>query len=275
MLAGPSNADNDDKLQSEGSPVPSAAPTIISDEIMSVARSISGAAALDDPNSPQFRAVGWLSTFDQVDPEGFGLPFVQRYVLTTLFFSTNGENWLDKEDWLNPKLSECDWTSGIFCEKDVTNHFIVTKIDLTRNGLSGSLPEELGRLEELISLRFPKNSVAGTIPSSIYELRSLEVLDMGFNLLNGQLPQNVGNAIELSGLVLNDNDLSGVLPPSLWSLSLLRVLDMSSNQLSGTITDNVNNLVKLVTLDLRNNLFSGEFPRDVEKMEKLDFLLLE
>jgi hypothetical protein len=273
VLSGSSNADADDTLPSKGSPVPSSAPTFVTDEIMSVARSISGAGALDDPNSPQFRAVAWLSTFDQVDPEGYGLPFVQRYILVTLFFSTNGENWLGAENWLNPKLNEYDWNSGIFCKVDVTNRLIVDSIDLTtRNNLSGSLPDELGRLSVL---RFPKNGVAGTIPSSIYELRKLTSLDMGFNKLNGQLPENAGNATELTRLVLTDNELSGVLPSSLWKLSLLRLLDLSSNKLSGTITNNVNNLDKLVTLDLRNNAFSGEFPRDVENMEKLDFLLFE
>ena len=254
---------------------PSSAPTFVLDEILKVAVEVSGLDALTAPNSPQFRAVGWLSTNDEVDHEGYGIPFIQRYTLVAFFFATNGEDWVEAERWLDPKIHECEWSLGISCFTDITKRLVVNGIDLTRNGLTGFLPKELGLLGQLKFLRLPKNSVAGTMPQSFSDLRKLSSLDVGSNKIHGQLPLEIGKATELATLVVSDNELSGMLPTSLWNLPRLKILDLSSNQLSGTIADSVHQLEKLATLDLRRNLFSGWLPRNLVGLENLDYVLLE
>lgn len=254
---------------------PSSSPTFITSSILDAAIAVSGEDALKDPNSPQFRAVGWLSTFDQVDHEGYGLPFIERYVLATFFFATKGENWLQTENWLSPTLHVCEWSTGISCYTDITKNLVVNGIDLTRNGLTGFLPDELGLLNELTFLRIPKNTIAGTVPQALCGLRKLSSLDLSSNEINGFLPSDLGNVTELDALDLSGNKLTGSLPSSFWDLPLLRILDLSSNQLTGKITERVNQLEALVSLNLRSNLFTGNFPRELYGMQKLDFLFLE
>jgi hypothetical protein len=90
----------------ESTLTPSTSPTFVSDDILSVAAAVSGWEVFSDTDSPQFRAVSWLSTFDEVDHEDYGGSFLQRYVLVSFFYSTNGEEWLDQGEWLNPRLHE-------------------------------------------------------------------------------------------------------------------------------------------------------------------------
>lgn len=254
---------------------PSSSPTFITSSILDSAIVVSGEDALKDPNSPQYRAVAWLSTFDQVDHEGYDTPFIQRYVLVTFFFATRGENWLQTEKWLSPTLHECEWSTGISCFTDITKNLVVNGIDLTRNGLTGFLPDEIGLLNELTFLRIPKNTVAGTMPQALCQLFKLSSLNLGSNEINGFLPSDLGNVTELDTLDVSGNKLTGSLPSSLWDLPLLRILDLSSNQLTGKISDRVNQLGTLVSLNLRSNLFTGNFPREVYGMQKLDFLFLD
>jgi len=257
----------------EGTLAPSGAPTFIIDAILTAAGLLSG-WEITVPESPQFKAVGWMSTFDEVDHGDYGDAFAQRYVMTVFYLSTKGEAYLDREDWLNPQLHECGWSSGIYCLPDITNRLVVVGLDLTRNGVSGIFPHEIGLLSGLATIRLPQNKITGTIPQELFALSNLETLDLRSNLITGQLPLNLDIATELTSLILSDNDISGLLPTVLWNLTNLRTLDLSSNRLSGTIPEEINDMQVLVTLDLRKNLIHGSFP-NLSSLQKLDFVLLE
>ena len=82
-------------------------------------------------------------------------------------------------------MSSIDW-KGVTC----TNGFI-TKIDLTDNGLVGSIPAELGNL------------------------LNLENLHLAVNSLTGSIPDELGNLMKLSSLTLSNNDLIGPAPSTL------------------------------------------------------------
>ena len=69
---------------------------------------------------PQFRAAGWISTFDEFDAFGFDDAFAQRYAMVVTYFSLQGEDWIDGEKWLDPALHECDWSAGIICSNDTS-----------------------------------------------------------------------------------------------------------------------------------------------------------
>lgn len=253
---------------------PSASPTFVTDSILDVALELSGENVVRAPNSPQFRAAGWLSSKDKVDHEDYD-SLVQRYAMVTFFYATNGENWLEKGSWLDPMLHECDWGNSISCTTDVANRLLVSGIDLTRNGLSGYMPAEVGLLNQLAFLKLSKNAIAGTLPPFVGQLTRLVTIDMGFNQINGLLPDDIGGATDLDTLTLSGNLFSGRLPSSLWNLHSLRILDLRSNQLMGTIAAEINQLTKLVSLDLGMNSFYGAFPRNISSLAKLDFFLLE
>jgi hypothetical protein len=69
--------------------------------------------------------------------------------MVLLYFSTNGRDWLDQENWLDPYTHECDWSPGILCKEDMAGQRNVIGLDNTRNGLHGQIPEELRALDYL------------------------------------------------------------------------------------------------------------------------------
>lgn len=255
---------------------PSMAPTFISSEIFQAAIRLSGGIAFDEPGSPQFQAVGWLSSKDQIDTGGTnGESFAQRYALVTLYFGLKGEEWTNQEQWLDPTLHECEWSSGIFCQYDATETRVVTGLDATRNNLQGTLPAEVGLLKSASTLRLPKNRIVGQIPDSIGDLSSLSAMDLSNNELIGSIPSTIGGAKDLIQLDLSFNQLNGTMPSGLYSLRFLRTLKLNTNMFSGMLNEEVNNLQVLVTLDIRHNEFSGEFPIDFESLPALDIIYLD
>lgn len=81
---------------------------------------------LNNPATPQGAAFRWLMDDDplQADPCEY-LTVIQRYVLATLYFSTFGDAWATKTDWLT-NTTECDWY-GITCSP-----VKVTRISLSK-----------------------------------------------------------------------------------------------------------------------------------------------
>jgi hypothetical protein len=128
---------------------PTTAPTFVSDDLIQDLAPISRIEALSTPSSPQRRAVGWLSTFDKIGLEASDKFFVQRYVMVVLYYAMGGEQWVAKEKWLDPELHECDWSTAIHCEVDHSDCRFVKSIDLSRMGLQGSIPPEIGHLDHV------------------------------------------------------------------------------------------------------------------------------
>ena len=83
-------------------------------------------------------------------------------VLESLFESTNGQNWTNSDGWLDGPVLE-NW-HGV----RVDALGLVTALDLSENGLSGTLPASLGELGQLTELRLGGNpSLSGLIPLSL------------------------------------------------------------------------------------------------------------
>ncbi|GLU08593.1 hypothetical protein SLE2022_254980 [Rubroshorea leprosula] len=88
----------------------------------------------------------------------------------------------------------------------------VNNIDLSRNNLTGRIPEEITTIPGLGILNLSMNHLSGSIPSKIGNLRWLESLDLSHNQLSGQIPQSLSNLTSLSYLNLSDNNLTGKIP---------------------------------------------------------------
>ena len=104
---------------------------------------LDGGAALADPNSSQSQALKWLenSAFIQTNPADRRI--IQRYVLATLYFSTNGPGWGENEGWVTDN-NECDWHS-VSCNWRSR----VNELSLANNNLVGTLPPDLALLTNL------------------------------------------------------------------------------------------------------------------------------
>lgn len=80
------------------------------------------------------------------------------------------------------------------------------------------------------------NEVTGTIPTEIGALDELKELYLGENELTGTIPSELGLLDEVKKLYLNDNDLTGTVPLELANLDELKEIDISKNNLIGSVT---------------------------------------
>ena len=104
-----------------------------------------------------------------------------RAVLTALYEATNGDDWVDNDNWV-PDLPLDEWY-GVNAEDGR-----VIVVSLPENGLRGEIPEEIGELTELQYLDLAANSLAGNLPVSMSNLRNVEVLYLAENDLTGCVP---------------------------------------------------------------------------------------
>ncbi|KAJ3411440.1 hypothetical protein HDV05_002175 [Chytridiales sp. JEL 0842] len=67
----------------------------------------------------------------------------------------------------------------------------------------------------VIELNLSSQRLDGSIPTSLSDLTSLEVLDLSGNRLTGTIPGNLAGLRELRVLNLSNNELVGTIPPNL------------------------------------------------------------
>ncbi|XP_076948160.1 receptor-like protein EIX2 [Bidens hawaiensis] len=91
---------------------------------------------------------------------------------------------------------------------------LVKIIDLSCNNLTGSIPDELTSLHELIALNLSRNALYGEIPPNIGLMKSLLQLDLSRNNLSGQIPTSMSELTLLNYLNVSCNNLSGRIPLS-------------------------------------------------------------
>ena len=178
-----------------------------------------------------------------------------RAALEALYEATGGDGWTDNANWLSDAPLG-DWY-GVDVDEDgrVTGlrlgGWVETAGDFIGNGLTGTLPPELGTLSRLRSLEIGGNrGLSGPIPVELGDLPNLESLILQANRLSGAIPAELGRLVHLKGLVLGGNVLSGRVPPEL------------------------GNLVDLTALGFRNTMLSGPLPESLTGLSALDWLPL-
>jgi len=129
-------------------------------EIETILEGVSDPTSLNDPTTPQGRALKFITEDDQLLP-----PYcpsdprlIQRYVLAVFYYATNGNTWLHHRDFLSP-TEECNW--GVSC--DSRERVVVIRLD--HENLSGTIPSEISFLPRLFDLDLDGNKfIGGTIP---------------------------------------------------------------------------------------------------------------
>jgi len=263
---------------------------------------VSDPALFDDQTTPQSRALNWITNVDAIEPimcpnqENFGCsrngqinPMVQRYVLATFYFATEGDDWSncnagnnecdrvvtpfgvanervgDKSSnpWLDP-VNECEW-GGVACwGPDTPNlNLCIDQLDFEADGLSGELVPELRILSSLRFLILEQGAISGPIPPEYGELDRLLILDMDFNQISGSLPDEIYNLSSLQQLDLNDNQITGSISSRIGDLSLLTFFQIDHNELSETIPSEMGELSNLRIAFLSDNDIVGSMPEEV------------
>ena len=115
------------------------------------------AIASSNSTSPQSLAFEWLVSYhDFVKDRELGQHrLFQRYALATIYYATGGggENgtWFNNDGWLYPNKHECNWYSSWEEQGEGAcgNGDIVYNLDLSDNGLAGTIPDEINLLTNL------------------------------------------------------------------------------------------------------------------------------
>ena len=188
-----------------------------------------------------------------------------RAVLTMLYEATDGPNWHNDTNWLSDApLSE--WYGLSRSPRGLV-------IELTGNGLNGSIPAELGALDGIDWLRLGYNRLRGPIPPELGNLDTLTLLDLSNNQLSGPIPPELGQLANLEVVSLDRNQLSGPVPAELWDMTDLVRLWLSNNaELSGSIPPRVANLVNLELLYLQQTSLAGPLPEALTELSSLTLL---
>ncbi|GMH23923.1 hypothetical protein Nepgr_025766 [Nepenthes gracilis] len=134
------------------------------------------------------------------------------------------------------------------------------QLDLSNNLISGSLPFSLSNLSSLQILSVGGNQFSGAIPPSIGKLQLLFKFDASKNSLSGQIPPEIGNCVHLTFLDLSQNNLSGQIPPEISDIRILNYLNLSRNHFDGPIPRSIGSMKSLTNADFSFNELSGRLP---------------
>ncbi|KAJ6417777.1 hypothetical protein OIU84_001205 [Salix udensis] len=142
-------------------------------------------------------------------------------------------------------------------------------LQLNDNQLVGSIPPELGKLEQLFELNLADNHLEGPIPHNISSCRALNQFNVYGNHLSGDIPSGFRDLESLTYLNLSSNDFEGSIPMELGHIVNLDTLDLSSNNFSGLIPASIGNLEHLLSLNLSRNHLHGRLPAEFGNLRSI------
>jgi Leucine-rich repeat (LRR) protein len=200
----------------------------------------------------------------------------EKDILKILFEAVGGDNWKDKDGWMDDAFDICDWY-GISCREGST----IESILLGSNHLVGTLPTEIFQLPNLkflwlysnpIDFSFAGIAQATSLRSLLLDstkIRSLEGIgaahslidvDVRFNQLTGTIPKEIENLVNLQSFTCSENKFTGTVP-EFAALRKLNTLRMSNNRLTGTLPS-FSGHPEMKSLDVSENGLVGSIRHD-------------
>ncbi|KAI2512840.1 hypothetical protein MHU86_1629 [Fragilaria crotonensis] len=195
----------------------------------------------------------------------------ERSILFQIYRTLDGNKWIHRDNWLEDDRSICSWY-GVHCATGTND--------------AGS--------ETVVRLELPSNGLKGTIPSVVYHLSSLKVLDVRGNEIELDFHGadatktveelylestrvssvvGIGKIKPLKVLHLAQNDFrGGSLPDDLFDLTNLEFLDVSKSGLGGILPESIGRLSRLVQFFCQGNDMTGTLPSDLGRLERLEVL---
>ncbi|CAJ1929855.1 unnamed protein product, partial [Cylindrotheca closterium] len=217
----------------------------------------------EDENTPQYRAIQWLTDMDTtiefpLDSEEAEYTMLERYVAVVFAYTTQYWYWVNNDNWLNPDLPVCEWF-GLTCNDDGR----IGVLDLAAQNLDGPIPSEIGYLDNLDFVFLFRNKLSGPIPSEVGKLGDVDFMYLNENLLTGHIPDELSGLLDADELFLFGNQLNGTIPAAFGGLVDLVNLYMHDNRLSGEIPSSLSQLKRLQRLYLQDNNIQGQIPSEL------------
>jgi Leucine-rich repeat (LRR) protein len=178
------------------------------------------AVDFQDPDSPTNKAVDWLMS---EGPHEMDHKLAQRFTLAVLDFSLQGDavtsaGTLNFRNFALPKVDECQWY-GVYCNGEGW----VRELSLNGQGRRGKIPSEIRILQDnLVSLDLSRNEISGSIPDELFQLTNLERLYVYQNQLTGGVSPKFSLLQDLTHLHASHNNLDGPLPNDFRRMTNLR-----------------------------------------------------
>lgn len=120
--------------------------------------------------------------------------------------------WNDDSYNISSISDVCEW-KRISCDHSTNGCKEITGLNFNNATFAGSIPSEIRWIHSLQVLRvFDNDSVHGTLPSEIGLLTRLQQLQVHETSIVGHVPSQIGNLKALQSLILYDTGLTGTLP---------------------------------------------------------------
>ena len=255
-------------LDGQGQPVPRAVvrwtsgdPTVATVDVSGLVVGVSAGSTTVTATAPSGASADLIVTVGPIRKVN------DRTMLTVLYETTDGPNWVNSNGWTT------DAPLGAWHGVDTDDSGRVTSINLINNGLAGDIPPELGNLANLERLDLRGNTLTGEIPPELGNLANLRGLFLHGNDLTGEIPPELGNLANLGWLYLYSNDLTGEIPPELGNLANLQELGLGGNDLTGEVPPELGNLANLQWLWLAGNDLTGEIPVELGNLANLETMV--
>ena len=205
-------------------------------------------------------------------------PNPDRAALVALYEATDGQNWVNSENWLTD--APLDEWYGVGTDSIGR----VTELDLTRNGLTGELPASLGSLALMTVLRIGDNDLSGRLPSSLTKLSLTELHYAGtelcvpdeaaFQAWLGAIPSQEGTDVEC--VPLSDREVLEILYEETggtnWTNSESWLTDAPLRDWYGVRVDGESRVTHLF---LQKNNLRGPVPPELSSLSSLEVLRLQ
>jgi hypothetical protein len=176
----------------------------------------------------------------------------QEQVLLDVYSRLGGPGWSNQTGWAS-NASVCAW-AGLACDACGA----VVELRLERVGASGTLPASLAQLTSLEVLDILGNSVSGTLDPSLAALTRLRVLLVDNNPLSGTISPLFSAWTQIAGVYIEGTLVSGTLDPALFAgWTGLRRLNPSFSALTGTLPAEMARLTALEYFSLVSSRVSG------------------
>ncbi len=170
-----------------------------------------------------------------------------KVTLKAVYDKSDGANW--KNPWkINANLATLE---GV---KTLPSSECVTSLKIVERGMTGTIPDEIGALSQLIELTITRErGVIGAIPNSLANLANLKKFIITHNDIKEFQPGFIFPE-SLEEIIFKDNEFKEL--PALDDLVNLVTLNVSNNNLE--VLPDMTDLNNLVTLNVSNNKLTFE-----------------